>query len=879
MAILKSVVDVNNGNTGWTRQDVLDALETAFANLGFNGGTTVDGVPTLISPPGNTFTNFQYCGGAAPIIDGNKVRRFYVTSNGTTSYNIQEEWLTTNYFVADTSNNSNYPDYVNYIGLGGNISHLLQTGDKIIWNPYNYASSILNFVGYTTGQTYYVIKITNDAIQLATTLENALAGNEVDLTSVTGSYNSYIMVRRLPSTAVGNPGDVGYVRGYDIVNPTIVIQNGDQVYFTADTSTSMTDFSLVSTKYGGVTATKELNATNYPSLVGYQLLPTFPSSATGYVFWECRGWYQTDTIDGYSYGYTSKTNATMKGEIKIVPGNSNNSYALQGFPDFPFWRYTVPASGARSALNLKISRYPYNYTERGKIYNIVITNSSTASGWNVGDAFTIPSSVLAYTEPQYTVGSIEVGINSKTTAQEVARTGVCNILTTNVGAGAKMYQKSNGGIPNTITFTNATGGIGYTAGTHISTTGGTGRGLAVTTTVTDGVIQTVTITNRYGDSTGKGYTIGDVITIPGGDGLATFIIATVYGHGHFAVLKSVNDATKTYGTTYYGFGLSANNYTMTIASGPNWNFYNKLGTSQFSYAGDNTYGSFDGDVGLDYQNNYNYIRVGTDTQGECTIQYASTSTPNAYPLTIRTYRAQGSSQDNNFAIIQFTQTINGFIQPYATFSLHKGPLFGANVWDLNHVWNGGITRYSGSGRGIAMTYQVATTHNYGYESTPDSSTSSYNLSREANYGYIRESMSWAFQPTTRYACNIDTNNIASGEYSGYNSQQDVVTYYRNSTYDGYSSKRVSASANYYKPMKGLPISNTLMPCPYYLPDDFAILQVATSPGLTQFRVGDTVQISPSERYEIIEAGYEQAQNGLDNIANNQSIGMLFMGRI
>jgi len=877
MAILKNVVNVNNGNTGWTRQDVLDALETTFANLGFNGGTNVNGIPTLISPPGNTFANFQYCGGAAPSVDSRKIRRFYATSNGTTSYNIQEEYIPSNYYIADT--NVNYPDYTNFIGLGDNISHLLQTGDKILWNPYNYATNLLNFPGYTTGQTYYVIKISNDVIQLATTLENALAGNEVDLTATpTGNWNAYVMVRRLPSTAVGNPGDVGYVRGYDIVNPTIVIQNGDQVYFTGDASTSMTDFSLVSTKYGGVTATKELNATNYPSLVSYQQLPVFPTSTNGTVAWECRGWYQTDTVDGYSYGYTSKANATMKGEIKIVPGNSSNSYYAQAFPGFSFWRYTVPASGARSSLNLKISRYPYQYSERGRIYNIEITNVSTASGWNVGDAFTIPSSALAYTEPQYTVGSIEVGINSKTTAQEVARTGVCSILTTNVGAGAKMYQKSSGGIPDTITFTNATGGIGYTAGTNISTTGGTGYGLAVTTTVTDGVIQTVTITNRYGDSTGKGYTVGDVITIPGGNGLATFTIATVYGHGHFAVLKSVNDATKTYGTTYYGFGLSLNNYTMTIASGPNWNFYNKLGTSQSYNGGDNTYGSFDGDVGLDYQNGYNYIRVGTDTQGECTIQYATTSTPNAYPLSIRTYQAQ-APQDTNFAIIQFTQTINGFVQPYATFSLHKGPLVGANVWDLNHVWNGGITRYSGSGRGIDTTYQVATTGNYGYESTPDSGQSSYNLSREANYGYIRESMSWAFKPTTRYACNIDTNNIAGGEYSGYTSQQDVVTYYRNSTYDGYSNKRVSASANYYKPMKGLPISNTLMPCPYYLPDDFVVLQVATSPGLTQFRVGDTVEISASERYEIIEAGYEQAQNGLDNITSNQSIGMLFMGRI
>ena len=54
MAILKSVVDVNNGNTGWTKSDVLDALETVFANLGWNNGTAASGVPHVIKAPGFT---------------------------------------------------------------------------------------------------------------------------------------------------------------------------------------------------------------------------------------------------------------------------------------------------------------------------------------------------------------------------------------------------------------------------------------------------------------------------------------------------------------------------------------------------------------------------------------------------------------------------------------------------------------------------------------------------------------------------------------------------------------------------------------------------------------------------------------------------------
>jgi len=81
----------------------------------------------------------------------------------------------------------------------------------------------------------------------------------------------------------------------------------------------------------------------------------------------------------------------------------------------------------------------------------------------------------------------------------------------------------------------------------------------------------------------------------------------------------------------------------------------------------------------------------------------------------------------------------------------------------------------------------------------------------------------------------------------YNTEDgQVITYYRNSTYDiatnavsslNYADrlKSVSSSANYYKPMKGIPISNQLMPCPYYIPDDYILLQVSTSPGLTEFK--------------------------------------------
>jgi len=142
--------------------------------------------------------------------------------------------------------------------------------------------------------------------------------------------------------------------------------------------------------------------------------------------------------------------------------------------------------------------------------------------------------------------------------------------------------------------------------------------------------------------------------------------------------------------------------------------------------------------------------------------------------------------------------------------------------------------------------------------------------RAATYGYLRDTdQSNGVRQLTRFTCNIDTSNDMNNE---------VITYYRNNTYDNYNGNSIDSSANYYKPIKGLPISNKLLPCPYYMPDDFVLLQVATTPGLVAFRVGDTVTVSGSEVYEIIEASYQSQQNGLDNVNNNSTIGMLFMAR-
>jgi hypothetical protein len=84
------------------------------------------------------------------------------------------------------------------------------------------------------------------------------------------------------------------------------------------------------------------------------------------------------------------------------------------------------------------------------------------------------------------------------------------------------YASAGGGVL-TLDALSLVGGTGYANGTSITTvTGGTGVGLTVQITVALGVVTAVTVLGL-----GKGYTIGDTVTIVGGNNDATIDVLTV----------------------------------------------------------------------------------------------------------------------------------------------------------------------------------------------------------------------------------------------------------------------------------------------------------------------------------------------------------------
>lgn len=63
------------------------------------------------------------------------------------------------------------------------------------------------------------------------------------------------------------------------------------------------------------------------------------------------------------------------------------------------------------------------------------------------------------------------------------------------------------------------GSTSYVTTTGVATTGGTGTGCTVNTTCTSGVVTSIAV-----NAAGTGYSIGDTLTISGGDGTATFYV-------------------------------------------------------------------------------------------------------------------------------------------------------------------------------------------------------------------------------------------------------------------------------------------------------------------------------------------------------------------
>ena len=155
---------------------------------------------------------------------------------------------------------------------------------------------------------------------------------------------------------------------------------------------------------------------------------------------------------------------------------------------------------------------------------------------------------------------------------------------------------------------------------------------------------------------------------------------------------------------------------------------------------------------------------------------------------------------------------------------------------------------------------------------------------QSNYSagyYMGRSALGGYQTGSSYA-NTDYYKIDRYYATTYNHELDAdepALYLRNNTHNtngNFKGRTTLAGAktspdslNYNAVIKGIPISGKMIPVPYYMPDDFVLIQFDNETANQNIQQYDTVTISGSEVYTVIEGSYSQT---------NRTRGILFCAR-
>ena len=73
----------------------------------------------------------------------------------------------------------------------------------------------------------------------------------------------------------------------------------------------------------------------------------------------------------------------------------------------------------------------------------------------------------------------------------------------------------------------------------------------------------------------------------------------------------------------------------------------------------------------------------------------------------------------------------------------------------------------------------------------------------------------------------------------------------------YAKQQLPTSTNFNAVIKGLPLSVKIAPVPYYLPNDFAMIDFDVATPQANIQQGDTITVSNQEVYTVITGSYNQ----------------------
>ena len=433
--------------------------------------------------------------------------------------------------------------------------------------------------------------------------------------------------------------------------------------------------------------------------------------------------------------------------------------------------------------------------------------------------------------------------------------------TTGIGTGATFNVRRNSGTVNGV-YVNRPG-YGYTQGEYVTLSaanigGGSAVAIGITVNV-DGGASPVGYgsTNQFFD---KNYTPSSDSTRP------------------WAVLKQNFDTSKTFGVTYRGFKVYSD-YQMNLYAGPSFFPFNTNNTSdRGGYYRDSFRGTYLLDISseIDSTNaslDYNHRYAQISSLDEDVFTFASPNSPTTNDLKLNVYR---SSIDPDFAVLSFNQpSISGTINDstFATFIIHN---FTSNLYNFDEVFSAGVTFVVPDPSANTENEKTALLGFRTYLCGNKYLNNQLMSSRAAESGW-----SQVYNQDNHYGIAAQNYTITSSQSSYININENGVEDYqvpksipatiftRNGGFkdkgkfqnDSFNASKYYGNLNpittYTSVIKGIPINGNLIPCPYYIPDDFVLIDFKLTTSGQDIKQGDTITISGSEVYTVITGSYNK----------------------
>lgn len=277
------------------------------------------------------------------------------------------------------------------------------------------------------------------------------------------------------------------------------------------------------------------------------------------------------------------------------------------------------------------------------------------------------------------------------------------------------------------------------------------------------------------------------------------------------------DKTKKLGQTFYSFYIPA-------ITGPTVSpvLYMRSGAGWQS-----TTNVFNGVSGLDYFS----TNVATSTTQQAFSQVIASS--NAVPLTLTVYQ---SGIDTKFAIFQFSETTK-----YG--KLYRWPWFLSNYntatqpWSLDDCFTGSIYHIGKTQAGASPVDANIYIQTFG--ATMGKRQGEWGYHGAQNTFAAAQSINGYYESIYGRRLNATTTNYP-------------VVY--GAVYQRTNNDAIHFGVEYNPVITGLPICHTMVPCPYFIPADFGVTEIAASNAV---EYGDQISVGATTKWTVLQFGNNQ----------------------